>query len=183
MLRLVAPHASRKRGNHMWIGVIGDTTGVLQSNVFDVFDGVDYILHCGTIGDPQILDDLSQIAPIAGVISTQDDPELYPFDRTLRRQWFDVGIYVCHRIGDPMNLQRNVEKEIEEFEPEVVLFGGGPEAFNNRVEGRLFFNPGSAGRRRAKQPRSVGLLEIDGHSVRAEVVPLDESALAINGRD
>ena len=164
----------------MWIGVISDTTGELPGNVFDVFDGVDYILHCGMIGDPQTLDDLSQIAPVAGVLSQQDDGELYPFERTLKRQWFDVGIYVCHKIGDPMNLQRSVEKEIEEFEPEVVLFGSGGEAFNNRVESRLFFNPGSAGRRRANQPRSIGLLEIDGHSVRAEIVPLDESALAIN---
>lgn len=161
----------------MWIGVISDTAGVLMPGVVNVFDGVDYILHCGNIGDPCVLDELSQIAPITGVIGGNDSAEVYPFERTLFRKWFDIGIYVHHRIGDPMNLHRNTQKAIDDLEPQVVLFGSSGEAFNNRIESRLFFNPGAAGRRRVKEPRSVGLLEIAGHSVRAEIVPIDEGAV------
>jgi hypothetical protein len=158
----------------MWIGVISDTAGTLPDQVLDVFDGVDYILHCGNIGDPQILNDLSQLAPIAGVLGSGDDPEVYPFQKVLVRKWFDVGVYVTHKIGDPMNLHPNMKKELDSHDPQVVLFGATGEAFNNRVDNRLFFNPGASGRRRVKYPRSIGLLEIEGHSVRAEVVPYDE---------
>ena len=83
---------------------------------------------------------------------------------------------VHHRIGDPTDLHRNTQKAIDAADPQVVLFGSTGEPFNTRIESRLFFNPGAAGRRRPKQPRTVGLLEISGHSVRAEIVPIDEGA-------
>jgi putative phosphoesterase len=157
----------------MWIGVISDTGGSLSAEAIDVFSGVDYILHCGDIGDPQVLDALSQVAPVAGVIGANDDPELYPFGRSLFRKWFDVGIYVNHRIGEPMNVLRAVKKDVERFDPQVILFGHGNEAFNNRIDNRLFFNPGGAGKKRGRPERSVGLLEIEGRSVRGEIVPLN----------
>lgn len=160
----------------MWIGVISDTAGVLMPGVVNVFDGVDYILHCGNIGNPTVLEELSQIAPITGVIGGSDSAEVYPFDRSLYRKWFETGIYMHHRIGDPTDLHRNTQKAIEAADPQVVLFGSTGEPFNTRIESRLFFNPGAAGRRRPKQPRTVGLLEISGHSVRAEIVPIDEGA-------
>lgn len=160
----------------MWIGVISDTAGVLMPGVVNVFDGVDYILHCGNIGNPTVLEELSQIAPITGVIGGGDSAEVYPFDRSLYRKWFETGIYMHHRIGDPTDLHRNTQKAIEAADPQVVLFGSTGEPFNTRIESRLFFNPGAAGRRRPKQPRTVGLLEISGHSVRAEIVPIDEGA-------
>jgi len=160
----------------MWIGVISDTAGVLMPGVVNVFDGVDYILHCGNIGNPTVLEELSQIAPITGVIGGSDSAEVYPFDRTLYRKWFETGIYMHHRIGDPTDLHRNTQKAIDAADPQVVLFGSTGEPFNTRIESRLFFNPGAAGRRRPKQPRTVGLLEISGHSVRAEIVPIDEGA-------
>lgn len=157
----------------MWIGVISDTAGHVHDGILEIFSGVDYILHCGEIGDPQVLDTLSQVAPVAGVIGQGDDPEKYPFGRVLYRKWFEIGIYVNHRIGDPMNILRAVKKEMEQYDPQVVLFGHSHEVFNTRIESRLFFNPGGAGRRRAKHPRSVGLLEIEGRSVRGEIVPLN----------
>ena len=144
--------------------------------VVNVFDGVDYILHCGNIGNPTVLEELSQIAPITGVIGGSDSAEVYPFERTLYRKWFETGIYMNHRIGDPTDLHRNTQKAIDAADPQVVLFGSTGEPFNTRIESRLFFNPGAAGRRRPKQPRTVGLLEISGHSVRAEIVPIDEGA-------
>ena len=156
----------------MWIGVISDTHGFLSTPILDIFDGVDYILHCGNIGSPEVVEELSQIAPVTGVLGQADDVEQYPFDKTLFRKWFDVGIYVTHRVGDPTRLTRNIKDEVEKVDPQVVLFGHIQGSFNNRVEDRLFFNPGPAGKRRSKHPRSVGILEIQGRLVRGQVVPL-----------
>ena len=156
----------------MWIGVISDTHGVLNPRVLDIFDGVDYILHCGDIGHPSIVDDLSQVAPVTGVLGTGDKVEDYPFEKSLYRRWWEIGVYINHRIGEPQDLKRGVAKDIETHNPQVILFGHTHESFNNRIDDRLFFNPGPAGRRKMKFPRSVGILEIEGQSVRGEIVPI-----------
>jgi putative phosphoesterase len=157
----------------MWIGVISDTGGVLSPRVSDVFHGVDYILHCGGIGDPAVLDSLSHIAPVAGVLGPQDSQEVYPFGRILYRKWHETGILVTNRIGDPMNLQGTIKKDIETHDPRVVLFGGTADAFNGRVDHRLFVCPGSAGGRKTRVPKSIAMIELDGVSVRAEIILLD----------
>lgn len=157
----------------MWIGVISDTCGELDPRVQSVFGGVDYILHCGSVGDPSILDILSHLAPVAGVIGANDNQTLFPFEKSLFRKWFEVGVYLAHDIGDPLELARGVRKEIEQYEPQVVLFGNTGTGFNSRIENRLFFNPGAAGPHPQSASRSVGLLEIGGRNVRAEIVPLD----------
>lgn len=157
----------------MWIGVISDTSGELDPRVADLFGGVDYILHCGGIGDPAILDVLSHIAPVAGVLAAHDDPGIVPFENTLFRKWFEVGVYTAHVIGDPSNLTRAASKDLEELAPQVVLFGNQRGACNSRIEGRLFFAPGPAGPFAGATQRSVGILEIEGRNHRAESIPLD----------
>lgn len=157
----------------MWIGVISDTCGELDPRVQDVFGGVDYILHCGRIGDPSILDVLSHLAPVAGVIGASDDHNVFPFEKSLFRKWFDVGVYLAHDIGDPLDLSRGVRKDLEVYEPQVLLFGNCADGFNSRIESRLYFSPGAAGPMNGARRRSVGLLEIEGRNTRAEVVPLD----------
>ena len=165
----------------MLIGVIGDTPGLLVDDVASVFADVDYILHCGNIGDANILTELSTFAPITGVIGRTDSPEVYPFERTLFKKWLDVGVLVTHRIGNPMNISKATEKLFKEYDPHVVLFGSHSEPFNSRIENRLVFSPGSAGLRRGKQPRTVGLLEIAGHASRAEVISLEDPADVTTG--
>lgn len=157
----------------LWIGVVSDTHGWLSPQILDVFDGLHYIVHCGNIGSPEVLNELSQIAPVVGVVSQTDDAELYPFEKTLFRKWLEVGVFVSHRIGDPARPHRAVRAQLEQQDPQVVLFGQSQKPFNNRIDSRLFFNPGPAGRKRSRVQRSVGLLEVEGHSVRGEVVPLD----------
>ena len=157
----------------MWIGVISDTRGELAPGVVVALQGVDYILHCGNIGSPDLIDQLSQVAPVTGVIGLADEAALYPFERVLFRRWNRTGIFVMHKIGDPMDLARPAKQEIDQLAPAVVLFGHTLTPFNNRIDGRLFFNPGAAGKRKVPGGRSVGILELDGQSVRGEIVSLD----------
>ena len=158
----------------MWIGVISDTRGQVLEQARDLFEGVDYILHCGNVGSASVLEELSLVAPITGVLGTLDDPEDYPLQKVLYKKWFEVGIYLRHDIGDPLNLTQEMKDEFAKEDPEVVLFGAGGDSFNNRVENRLFLNPGGCGLLLDEGVRSVGLLEIEGQSVRAEVVPIED---------
>lgn len=159
----------------MWLGVISDTCGELDPRVQDIFAGVDYILHCGRVGDPSILDVLSHIAPVAGVLGAGDDGSAYPFEKTLFRKWFDVGVLTAYDIGDPLDVSRHVRKEMEIHEPHVILFGNCADGYNSRIESRLYFSPGAAGPLPGAKRRSVGLLELEGRNTRAEVVLLDHA--------
>lgn len=159
----------------MLIGVLGDSHGVLHDEVLKIFDGVDYILHCGGIGSPEVLERLSFVAPIAGVVGPQDTHEEYPFDKIFAVTWFETSVLVMHRIGDPTRVTKACREEIEKHDPQVVVFARSEGPFNQRSEGRLWFNPGPAGRKRSRFRLSVGLLEIEGRSIRGQVIPLDEA--------
>ncbi|HMS16074.1 MAG TPA: metallophosphoesterase family protein [Planctomycetota bacterium] len=157
----------------MWIGVINDTEGYVESSARDIFEGVDYILHCGNVGSVLVLEDLSLVAPVTGVIGPKDDAELFPFGTVLFKKWFETGIYLRHQIGDPFDAAEELRGDLDLHKPEVVLFGSGGRAFKGRIENRLYFNPGSCGHPGPGRIRSIGLLEIEGQSIRAEVVPIE----------
>ena len=62
----------------MKVGVISDThvpaiVPSLPPAVFDIFKGVDLILHAGDIVDLSVLDELRAIAPVEAVAGNMDD--------------------------------------------------------------------------------------------------------------
>lgn len=159
----------------MLLGVLGDTCGVLPEPVLQIFDGVDYILHCGGIGSPTVLEELSHAAPVAGVVGPSDTHEEYEFDKMLYRRWFETGVLVIHRIGDPRQPTRISAEQIERHDPQIIVFAKSEGPCNEHRDGRLWFNPGPCAKKRSRFRASVGLIEIDGRTIRGQVVPLDEA--------
>lgn len=157
----------------MWLGVISNTDGAISSDVTKALHGVDYIIHCGGIGTWEVIEELSKVARVTGVLGPADDPALIPFEKALAKPFGGSTVYVVHKLGDPLDIPQALKREIQRIDPRIVLFGGNA-SFNNRVDGRLFFSPGAAGRKRSKAGRSVGMIEIDSQSVRGEVITLDE---------
>ncbi|MBI3736903.1 metallophosphoesterase family protein, partial [Candidatus Sumerlaeota bacterium] len=56
------------------IGVISDTHGLLRPDVFEIFRGVDLILHAGDIEGDDLLAELETIAPVQAVSGNVDFP-------------------------------------------------------------------------------------------------------------
>ena len=54
------------------IGVISDTHGLLRPEAGMALHGVEMILHAGDIGKPEILEELSKIAPVTAVRGNND---------------------------------------------------------------------------------------------------------------
>jgi putative phosphoesterase len=156
----------------MWLGVISNTEGFVSPEVTKALHGVDYIIHCGGVGTWEVIEELSKVARVTGVVGPNDDPAVIPFERALAKTFGGATVYTVHRLGDPLDLPQAVRREIQKLDPRIVLFGG-TAAFNNRLDGRLFFSPGSAGKKRTRGGRSVGMVEIDGQSVRGEIIQLD----------
>ena len=56
----------------MKIGIISDTHGLVRSEIFNVFNAVESIIHAGNIGDQNVLIDLESIAPVKAVLGNSD---------------------------------------------------------------------------------------------------------------
>ncbi|MCB9833519.1 MAG: metallophosphoesterase family protein [Planctomycetes bacterium] len=156
----------------MWVGVLADTRDALDSRIMQAFEGMDYILHCGNIGSLSYVEQLSHLSPINGVLGDDDSPEDYPFETTLFRGDWGVPILVRHEAGSPSKPDAAILTLLEEYKPKALLFGAGGEAMNATVGKCLWLNPGSASGRNPAGLATVGILEIDGASVRAEIIRL-----------
>ncbi len=154
----------------MIVGVISDTHNLLRPQVFDVFTGVDRIIHAGDIGSGDILVELETIAPVHAVYGNTDR---FPLVERLKDREVlslgDVRIFVTHIGGKP--------KEMRRFYPEVahadvVIFGHSHRPLHLVNDNVIFFNPGSAGPRRFALPVTVGKIEVNEGKIEARIVEL-----------
>ncbi len=161
----------------MRLGIIADTHGQLRPQVFDVFAGVDRILHAGDIGPAALLDELETIAPVTAVYGNTDGHDLrvrLPQVARVRLDGFSVVVTHGDQFGSP-----TPERLYAEFpDAEILVFGHTHEPLLTLVDQVVtVMNPGGAGPRRFKLPASVGIMELEpGIPPRARLVSLDTTA-------
>lgn len=157
----------------MKIGVLSDThvpaiVPALPPVIYDIFRGVDLILHAGDIVELSVLDDLRAIAPVEAVAGNVDSAEvqvLLPYKKVLPINNFTVGL-----IHGKYKL--NVQQEMirKEFDTvDLIVYGHSHHAFWGVREGVYFLNPGSPTDKRHAPYNSVALLEV-GEDIRAEII-------------
>lgn len=156
----------------MKIGIISDTHGLLRPQVFDVFQGVEHILHAGDIGNVDILAELEAIAPVTAVWGNADGWEVCGrVPEVAEVELGGVRVAVIHgmQVGSP------TPEKIAALHPDagLVVFGHSHRPLIKRVGATLAVNPGSAGRRRFRDTVTVALAEIDNGSISARLVGLD----------
>jgi putative phosphoesterase len=158
----------------MRLGIIADTHGQLRSEVFDVFAGVDHILHGGDLGPPALLDELATIAPVTAVYGNTDGPEVRArLPQVARIQLDGFRIVVTHgdQFGSPTPEKLNAAYP----DAEILVFGHTHRPLLTIVDQVVtVMNPGGAGPRRFDLPASVGIMELEpGIPPRARLVALD----------
>lgn len=143
----------------MKIGLISDTHGKLRSQVLELFDGVDLILHAGDIGDASIITELETLAPVHAVHGNTDDSRLSTrYGETVDITVVGVRVVVTHghRIGSPTPpLLRRMFPAAD-----VIVYGHTHVPLVDRDAGTLVINPGAAGPARFKLKPSVALLDL-----------------------
>lgn len=146
----------------MRIGVISDTHGFLDSRVYNIFDGVQHILHAGDVGDDRILDELEEIAPVNAVSGNVD------FSPTKRRplKWAGTlfGVRICMTHGhllDPAKYNRSALEFFPGEEPQLVIHGHSHIGKNESENGIVFLNPGAACKPRFRDVASVAIVQVE----------------------
>jgi putative phosphoesterase len=150
----------------MRIGVISDTHGLLRPEAVTALQGCERIIHAGDIGKPEVLEGLRKLAPlevIRGNVDSGDWAAAIP--ERLDLQIGGLRIHVTHDVKT-MRIDPVAERV------DVVIAGHSHQPKIEQVDGVLYLNPGSAGRRRFKLPISVALLDIEDGQPRAQLVTL-----------
>ena len=141
----------------MRIGIISDTHGLLRPEVLDVFRGVDHIVHAGDIGGEHVLRGLREIAPVTYVGGNNDEAsEGYDI---VRLSLGPLRILLTHILPGPDNPGPHVRESLKSAAADLVIFGHSHQPCHVVVGGIAFFNPGSAGPRRFRNPICVGMWE------------------------
>jgi len=158
----------------MKIGIISDTHGLLRAQVFDVFAGVEHILHAGDVGDPEILDELAALAPVTAVWGNVDGFDIHKrITEIAEIELAGAHVVVLHgmQLGAP-----TPEKAAAAYpDATLVVFGHSHKPVIRQVGAVLAVNPGSAGRPRFRDPVTIALAEIVDGKVTARLVELDAS--------
>lgn len=153
----------------MKLGLISDTHNYLDPRVVEIFAGVDHILHAGDVGQPLLLAELEQIAPVTAVSGNTDE------GLSVREtEVISLGgkKFLVHHIVTPGLGSPRIDERLRTESPDVVMFGHTHKPYAQEVDGTLFFNPGYAGRPRFDLPRSVALMEIADGKISHRFVPL-----------
>jgi putative phosphoesterase len=148
------------------IGVISDTHGLLRPEAVDVLRGSNHIIHAGDIGSPDILEKLSDIAPVTAIRGNIDRAAwARKLPATKVVELGGLSIYILHNLKE-----LDLKPEAAGFA--AVISGHSHMPKQETKNGVLYFNAGSAGPRRFRLPITVGKLVIDHAVIHGEIIRL-----------
>jgi putative phosphoesterase len=160
--------AKSKKGKVRRVGVISDTHGLVRAGLLEALSGVEMIIHAGDVGGPRVLEALRAQAPVVAVRGNMDGG---PWARDLRQaEVIEIDRSLLYVLHDAQEI--DLDPAAAGFR--AVISGHTHRPSLCRREGVLFLNPGSAGPRRFRLPVSAAILHLEGESVEAELIELQD---------
>jgi hypothetical protein len=158
------------------IGVIAGTHGLFDPAIRRHFRGVDHILHAGDIGDRSVIEQLEQIAPVTAVSGNVDGFEKSGLPTEIIVDLAGRRIAIRHILYEGGKLTKDGRAFLDRERPDICVFGHTHQPKREWLGGTLLFNPGSAGPKRFKLPRGLGLLRLSGTEVKSRLISLPDKA-------
>ncbi|MFH0918701.1 MAG: metallophosphoesterase [Candidatus Omnitrophota bacterium] len=133
------------------IGVISDTHILdreehIPQVILQAFKQVDLIIHSGDIVSLGVIEELesvcSKVVAVAGNMDQEAVRKKYPVKQILEIFGYRVGL--MHGSGAPVNLLELLKDAFKQDACDLIVFGHSHKPLNERIDGILFFNPGSA---------------------------------------
>jgi uncharacterized protein len=150
----------------MRIGIISDTHGLLRPEAVHALAGVKLIIHAGDVGNPEILAQLKQIAPVFAVRGNVDTgawAQELPLTTVVEAD--GANFYVLHNLRE-LDLRADVAKF------NFVVSGHTHQVQQVEKDGVIFLNPGSAGPHRFNLPVTLAILELSKKPWKAKILTL-----------
>ena len=158
------------------IGLISDTHGYLDDNVFKHFENCDEIWHVGDFGSIEIAERLSAFKPLRGVYGNIDGADI-------RSNYGEVAVFNIEHVkimmkhigGYPPKYNAETKKQIIAEKPQLFISGHSLilKVMYDEALQCLHMNPGAAGKQGWQKVRTLIRFTIDGNQFKdCEVIEL-----------
>ncbi|MCP3924820.1 MAG: YfcE family phosphodiesterase [Desulfobacterales bacterium] len=149
------------------IGIISDTHGTLSKHAIDALKGADFILNAGDSEKIEIIERLSDIAPVTSVRGNMDYQKwAESINKTETITIGEKTFHILHNLND-----LELDPEIEGID---VIISGHTHCPEIHEKNNVFYlNPGSASKKRYHYPHSVAKIVI-GNKSTIEIIPIDD---------
>jgi uncharacterized protein len=160
------------------IGLISDTHGFLDENVFKHFQQCDEIWHAGDFGTVELASGLAtqsglSVRGVYGNIDGQDIRAIFPEQLVFNCE--EVKVMIRHISGYPPNYNPETKKQLQIHKPQLLIAGHShilKIMFDNELK-CLYMNPGAAGKQGWQKVRTIVRFSIDGKEIKnCEVIEL-----------
>jgi putative phosphoesterase len=162
------------------VGLVSDTHGLFDPRLRDVFSGCSLILHAGDVVRRTVLEELRRIAPVRAVRGNNDlGPEFEDLPEIAVVGVGGVTVVLVHQVGASERPYPEVRRAIWRHRASLLVFGHSHRPLASIRDGLLHVNPGSAGPRRFRLPRSAALLELRGSAAEVRLVDLASPGMSL----
>lgn len=160
----------------MRIGLLSDTHGFLDQEVFTYFKECDEIWHAGDFGNITLVDALAAFKPLKGVYGNIDGTEI-------RATYPEVAAFYCEELkvvmthigGYPGRYAPRVRPLLAKETPGLFISGHSHilKVIYDKKLGLLHINPGAAGREGFHKVRTITRFSVSGARIHdLEVIEL-----------
>jgi putative phosphoesterase len=155
------------------IGLLSDTHGFLDPDIFEHFAECDEIWHAGDVGSEKIMEQLATFKTFRGVFGNIDDRSITSIlPRDLRFELEGLDIFITHIGGYPGRYNKRV-LQIMNIDPPGLFICGHSHILKVIYDKKyqcLHMNPGACGHQGFHKIRTLLRFEIEGGRVQNAVV-------------
>ena len=151
------------------IGLISDTHGYIEPQLFEFLESVDEIWHAGDLGGIDIADRLKKLKPLRAVYGNIDDQQVraeYPKNNRFRCE--ETEVWMTHIGGYPGKYDRQVMEKIKQNPPDLFISGHShilKVQYDKQLE-LLHINPGAMGKNGFHQVKTAVRFNIQGKNIK-----------------
>jgi putative phosphoesterase len=158
------------------IGLISDTHGFLDENVFTHFENCHEIWHAGDFGNIELANRITSFKPLKGVYGNIDSNDIRTFyPEQLVFMCEEVKVLIRHIGGSPPKYNPETRKELQIHKPQLFISGHShilKVMYDEKIN-CLHMNPGAAGKQGWHKVRTILRFVIDGKEMKdCEVIEL-----------
>jgi len=162
----------------MIIGVIADThiptrAKELPGKLIEHLKKVDLIMHAGDFVHLEVLEMLEKMKRVEAVSGNMDEEILktkLPPRKIVKVGSIKIGL--VHGFDIPWDLKYRVPANFKKNDVQCVVYGHTHIPRNEKIGGRLYFNPGSPTDTIFAAYSTYGILRIEGNKIQGEIVKI-----------
>jgi putative phosphoesterase len=137
------------------IAILSDTHGLLREPVMKELAAADITIHAGDVNTPYIVESMQQLGETYVVRGNNDKDWAEALPKSIAITIEGVRFFIVHNKKDVPKSLTNVD---------VVVYGHSHKYFSEVINGVLFLNPGSCGKRRFDLEITMCRMTVDtGH--------------------